>query len=129
MTATALGEVRFEARGAAYVMVLDVRTISAVERRLDRGIGQLFPHLMRGRFEYVHELMWEALQRHHKGLTRDDAFGLMEALGMAEAAKLVGEGIKWVMPKDEEGGAADGARPPAAPGAGTGSASSPPGAD
>jgi hypothetical protein len=113
------GEIALEAGGKAYTAVLDARTIATVEQRLDRGMGELLPDLLRGRVQYVHLFLWAGLQRHHRGITEDQVFEIIHGLGVRLAGQKVGEALRWILPDAE---AAEGeADPPAAPGAGTGS--------
>lgn len=78
------GEVAFEVEGEAYKLVLDFNALCELEAALGPGDDRNGPRASRA-------TLWAAMQRHHEGLTLDDAGDLIAALTLPKVRELIAE--------------------------------------
>lgn len=109
------GEIDFSVEGQPYTLALDLNALCEAE--------PFAPGIMDGgdlkSLRAIRAVFWAGLRRHHPQLLQEDAGNLMQAIGMKEAGRLIGEGMKLAF-----GGGEGAARPPKASGkSGTGKSS------
>lgn len=93
------GEMAFRAGGQDYVMVLDLNALCEAE--------PLAPGIMEGvalnSLRAVRAVFWAGLQAKHPDIDQVRAGQIMQALGLKEAGRLIGEGMKLAFGADSEG--------------------------
>ena len=70
------GEVDLVVGGKTYVLALTTNTICSLEKRTGKPYGELLAGLARFQHEALRDLLWSALERHHKA-----QFKTLESVG------------------------------------------------
>lgn len=111
------GWIVINARGKPYKLHFSINALCILEAEIEKimpaGDKVDVQAIMQGRpsIGMIRTLFWAALQQHHRGMTKDEAGDVMEALGMQGAAEAVarafsrafGSGVlEEQMRKDEE---------------------------
>lgn len=124
MTANPLkGEVDLVAGEESYVLALSINEIVKLEELLDVGIVEIaawFANPEQIRVGNMRATLWAGLQRHHPGLTLDDAGDIIAAAGLGPVVQKLGEAIQASFPEAAPAGEEN---PRKASRAGTGEAS------
>lgn len=107
----ARGEADFEAGGAVWHIRFGNREFCGLEDRLARPWAEIARDLDGAAFSFgtFREVMRVGLSREHKNLTNDAVSDLIDEIGIAEAARLVGECIRAAMPQAAASGEAQAA--------------------
>lgn len=97
------GEVGFSADGEDYTLVLDFNALCDLEED--------YPGIMDGTFDMkspraVRKVFQVGLSKHHDDITEQAAGAIIQAVGIAEAAELVGRAFKASFPEAAKGGKA-----------------------
>lgn len=99
MANPARGEVSFRALDRDWTLVLDINALCAAEDELGVKVHELTQPGLKA----IRALLWAGLQRHHGGVAITDAGDMIQALGMAKAAEIVGEAFKLTFPEAATG--------------------------
>ena len=98
------GELDFAADGESYTLVLDLNALCEAE--------PFAPGIMDGAnlssFRAIRAVFWAGLQRKHEGINQVDAGDIIQTIGLKEAGRLIGEGMKLAF----NGGGGEGAARP-----------------
>jgi len=96
------GEVAFEAAGKSYKFVLGSYGLAALERRQNKSISKIFDR-KDGDFgvDDILAIFHAGLLRHH-GLSEVEASDVLDAIGHAEAGRVVSEAVSLAFPQEDE---------------------------
>lgn len=93
------GEVGFNADGKPYLLKFSTNAFCQLESITGASAVEVAGSMQGSlRFTTVRALFYVALQRHHKGLSVDDAGDLMDAVGIARTATLVSQAFALALP-------------------------------
>jgi hypothetical protein len=92
------GETGFEADGKAYTLVFNFNAMCALEGQVGADFATIVTSM---RPTHLRALMWAGLQKYHRGVTIDQAGDLVDALGIVEAMRIVGEAVTAAFPAPE----------------------------
>jgi hypothetical protein len=102
-----------EAGGKAYRLAYTTNAICALEEKSGLGISELTAGMGDGKLTRVRLLFWGALVEHHPETTLQDAGRIIDAVGFAAAAPLIGRVLAHSFPAPAEAG--EGGERPLAP--------------
>ncbi|MCV3209603.1 gene transfer agent family protein [Mesorhizobium sp. YC-39] len=109
------GTVTFEADGAAYTLKFSTNALIELEEALGTGIekvGSMLADPNAAKLKTLRLVFWAALTDHHEGMTVKTAGDLIDAIGVAEAGRLVSEAFNTSRAIGKQGGAAKAAKNP-----------------
>jgi len=101
MANSARGEVAFRALDRDLVLLLDINALCDVEAQL----GVKVHELTQPGLAAIRALLWAGLQRHHAGVNLQQAGDVIQELGMAKAAEIVGQAFMSAFPEAAPGAA------------------------
>lgn len=95
------GEVSFEADGTSWTMKIGTGAMCEIEEKTGKGIaevGALLSDPKTASISMMRAVFWGSLITHHKGTTIEKCNELIDELGMAKTAELIGEAFKLAFP-------------------------------
>ncbi len=99
MANAARGEVAFSALDQTWTLLLDINALCEAEDELGVKVHELAQPGLKA----IRALLWAGLQRHHAGVTIQTAGDVIQDVGMARAAEIVGEAFKLTFPEAAPG--------------------------
>lgn len=107
------GEIAFDALEQSWTLKLGTNAMCEIEDATGKTIcevGEVMGDQKRVTIKLMRTVFWGALRDHHEDITVKQAGGIIDAIGMQEAGRLIGEAFQAAMPVQKEGAA----RPPQA---------------
>lgn len=107
------GEIAFDALGQSWTLKLGTNAMCEIEDAIGKTIseiGEVMGDQKRVTIKLMRTVFWGALRDHHEDITVKQAGGIIDAIGMQQAGRLIGEAFQAAMPVQKEGAA----RPPQA---------------
>jgi hypothetical protein len=96
------GEVRFDAEGASYTLVLGVAALISLEESLDKDVNEIAHEMQnKPRLGMLRAVFLAGLLKHHRDITEERAGELMEAVGLHKAGVLIGKSLTAVFAGEE----------------------------
>jgi tail tube GTA-gp10-like protein len=114
------GEIAFTLDKTVYTLRYSINAMCELEDRMGTTvveIGALMSDPTKLSIGMVRSIFWAGLRDHHEVVTEQDAGRLMDALGLVNAAQMIGKAFTAAFPEVQASGPL-----PAAPGASTGKA-------
>lgn len=99
MANAARGEVAFRALDRDWTLLLDINALCEAEDELGVKVHELAQPGLKA----IRALLWAGLQRHQQGVTITQAGDIIQAVGMALAAEIVGEAFTLTFPEAAKG--------------------------
>jgi hypothetical protein len=105
MTANPLkGETELKAGEETYILALSINELVRLEQLLDVGIIEIaewFNDAKRIRVGNMRAILWAALQRHHEGVTLEQAGDIISAVGLGVIVDTLGTAVQASFPEAE----------------------------
>lgn len=105
------GEVEFQALGKSWTMKLGVNAMCEIEDATGKTISEvavLLKDPKTATVKLMRAVMWGGMREHNDDIPVNEVGSIIDAIGMAEAGRLIGEAFTAASP-DAKGGAS---RPP-----------------
>ncbi len=109
------GETELKAGDATYVLALSINELVKLEQLLDVGIIEIaewFNDRSRIRVGNMRAILWAALQRHHDGITLEQAGDIIGLVGLGVIVERLGTAVQASFPEAETSGNPQNASPP-----------------
>ncbi len=94
------GEVSFEADGKTWTLALGINALCELEDEFGTPINEVFASMDNGRVNVrtLRSMMRAGLARHHGAVSHFETGDLIEAVGLTETARLIGDAVKSALP-------------------------------
>jgi hypothetical protein len=100
------GEVAFDALGQGWTLKLGTNAMCEIEDATGKTfseVGEIMGDPARVTIRMMRTVFWGALRDHHEDVTLKQAGTIIDAIGMQEAGRLIGEAFQAAMPDQKEG--------------------------
>lgn len=110
---------QFEIGGKSYTLRFSVKAMAALQDHYQLGsVSEVLKHLSDMTNMSIDDfatLMWAGLQRHHPGMTKDEAMNVMDDLGLVGSQAIIAAAMYAGAPEDQAAGSKGPAEHPTNP--------------
>ncbi|MGH6862593.1 MAG: hypothetical protein ACRECY_20305 [Phyllobacterium sp.] len=100
------GEIGFKALGKSWVLKLGVNAMCEIESETGKSISAIGAAIVdekQATMSLMRTVFWGALQEHHDGLSIKETGSIIDAIGMNDAGRLIGEAFTAANPEPKGG--------------------------